>query len=380
MNIKDDFDIRRKLSTPIKGLCVVLLIAVVMLIGSSYAYYKLEAESEKTITLKSGALELSFDESKSNEITLSNSSPVTDMEGLSYEPYTFTLNNTGNIDGDFVLYLDDVALDNNGNRMADSNIKYALVKDNEELSTSGTKLLSSNASFSNDSNVTTRVIGKGTINAHQQYNYKLYLWIAESAGNDIMNKIFKVKLRIEAMQTVPKACTVVNKEATINVGDEIDCGSEIFNVISTDTNNIKMLAKYNLDLTTDTQSITPGTSKFSDTAYWSSTQSYPAEVYNQSSSIYTHVNNYQKYLKEKVSVSSATATLMTYTEAKNLGCTDDSCASAKSFVATSNYYLATALSATNVYYIDAASKKIGNAAPTTPGGVRPVVTISRSEI
>ena len=127
--MKDEINSKKFFSGPVIGLTVVLVFAVVMLIGASYAYYKVTLVAEGGFTLRSGALEITLDDVDSNEIFLNNTQPVTDEEGMSYKPYTFVLENTGNIDGDYVLYLDDVSID--GARMNDKYVKYNLSKDGE---------------------------------------------------------------------------------------------------------------------------------------------------------------------------------------------------------------------------------------------------------
>ena len=76
-------------------------------------------------------------------------------------------------------------------RLEDTKIRYILLKDGEEAEASKSKLLSV---------ATDRVIDTGTINSKDEITYSLRIWIDSKAGSEVMNKIFKAKLRIDAIQ------------------------------------------------------------------------------------------------------------------------------------------------------------------------------------
>ena len=115
-----------------------------------------------------------------------------------------------------------------------------------------------------------------------------------------------------------KLINVVSGDGT-NKSDEVCIGEECFYVMYSDDTSITMLAKHNLyvggeynsswtaygdeatgkqDSTmlgfVSGQSIRKGTTKFSNTNYWSSTvSSYPAYVYDSNSTLYSYVENYK---------------------------------------------------------------------------------------
>ncbi len=374
--MKDEINSKKFFSGPVIGLTVVLVFAVVMLIGASYAYYKVTLVAEGGFTLRSGALEITLDDVDSNEIFLNNTQPVTDEEGMSYKPYTFVLENTGNIDGDYVLYLDDVSID--GARMNDKYVKYNLSKDGESRDI---KILAMNESFKTEEGITSRAIGKGTIKAGESFRYTLYLWVADLADNGVMNTEFKVKLRVGAAQVVPSACTVTKGDGN-TVGDEVICGSEKFYVVASDASSLTMLAQNNLDLTTGLQKKDASSTHFADAVYWTnSTLTYPSYVYNESSNLYSYITKYNTYLKN-LGLSSSSSTLMSYELAVRLGCNINtlSCVQAPEFVSSTSYFLGSASDSAGKVYAIASSKGFAPVSITDSFGIRPVVIISKSEL
>lgn len=185
-----------------KLIVFVMAVSILLLSGFSFAWYKLSISSEKAITLTSGELKITFDDSKSSTIVLENAEPMSDADGLLTTAYTFSIQNSGSVDTSYNLYLDDVLLEN-GTRMADQFVKYSLTKEGDlALPT----LLSSNKSFTKDDGVVSRSIGRGVVTASTTDKYTLHLWISDTASNEVMETILKVRLRIEAEQYVKPLC------------------------------------------------------------------------------------------------------------------------------------------------------------------------------
>ena len=110
---------------------------------------------------------------------------------------------------------------------------------------------------------------------------------------------------------------------TFNIGDELFIGSERFNIISTTSDTVTMLAQYNLG-TDYRQSTTANYVSFSNTTGWEYTPG-PKEIDIQQydGNAKTYVNEYVSYLKSQTGDSTITGNLITLTELKGLGCTID---------------------------------------------------------
>ena len=196
---------------------------------------------------------------------------------------------------------------------------------------------------------------------------------------------------------------------TDTAGSEICIGDECFYVISSDTDSITMLAKYNLyvggvhDGTTWTaygneatgkqdstmlgyiegQTLRNGTTIFSTTNYWeSTTSSYPAYVYNKNATIYNYVENYKAYLSTLGSTPKG-ARVITYEELEALGCDGGnySCSGAPRWVYSTSYWTGSAAVGWKMWYLYSHSKLTFNYnTEDRYFGVRPVITISKLEL
>lgn len=222
--------VKKKINmNPNKIIVAVLVCALVMLSGLSYAWYQVTLMGEKELTLTSGSLSLTFGDVHSEVIQLENAEPMSDEDGLETIAYRFSLTNNGTIDSDFTLYLDDVDL-TSGARIDDQYLKYSLVRDNQDATV---EVLSSNEKFLANNGVMSRKIGMGTIPAGEISQYTLRIWLADIADNSVMNQSFKAKLRVEAMQktqisesNIVKAYTYDERvdEASVCVtGEEAGC-------------------------------------------------------------------------------------------------------------------------------------------------------------
>ena len=124
-----------------------------------------------------------------------------------------------------------------------------------------------------------------------------------------------------------------------------------------------------------------GTTKFSDTIYWSSSvSSYPAYVYDSNSTLYNYVENYKTYLST-LGVTPIEARLITYEELTSLGCSKSSysCGNAPSWVYATSYWAGSANSSDRVWLVTS-NDRFNNDYYSRDiyRGCRPVITISKS--
>ena len=211
---------------------------------------------------------------------------------------------------------------------------------------------------------------------------------------------------------------------TLEVGDEIclrEDTTQCFNFIKYDSEDIVMLAKYNLNVgnnakgnetfmqdseavgrkSTD-QQIAYGNVNFSYTPYWMmNNPSFPVDVYDptyktapdfsnqgyntQGYSVAYYVEEYKSILEEH-GVNIKNARLLTYEEVTSnaIGCTYEngtgSCPS-NSYVLNTSFWLGTAYSSTQVWFVNSAGFINTNSFNSDYYfGVRPVVVISKSTL
>lgn len=172
-----------------KVLAVILLafiIVIIALTASSFLFSK-KGSNENKITL--GKLELTLTEG--NAITLGDTYPMLDEEGLKLTGYTFTLKNTGITDANYSIYLDNVDIDTGDTKLDDKFVKYSLTKDSVVGDTNSLLTLGDDGE---------RVLDTGTLAKDSSISYNLKLWVTSDIDADISGQVWKGKLRITGEQ------------------------------------------------------------------------------------------------------------------------------------------------------------------------------------
>ena len=188
--------------------------------GLSYALFTVTLNGTKKVKIKSGKLELQLLDANNNpiyitdqnnttsyEINLDEQVPVSDDVGLDSTAFEFKLKNSGNVKASYTIYLDDVALEEGEERLADEYVRYSLTK---------------NGSEENPRGLSSRELDKGTIEADNTTNeYTLKIWIAEDATNEAMDKVFNATLRVEGTQYIPEKSPYGTKIAEMQLSETI---------------------------------------------------------------------------------------------------------------------------------------------------------------
>ena len=221
-------------------LILLFLISItVLVIGTSYALLtKNIIGGSNKVVYKVGDLKVKLDESSSKDISLTNATPKEDSEGLTNEPYSFSIVNNATTDLKYTIYLED---DTDAKNSCGTNcelVSYNFVKYN--LSSDSASLKTSTLSSSSNELYT------GTITSKSTDKFNLRVWLSIDADNTAMNKYYFGKIKV-----------------VINQGDDY-CIRNGFNTLSD-----CMLVMNNHETSVDTakQNITAkGTPDFSKTA------------------------------------------------------------------------------------------------------------------
>jgi len=197
-----------------------IIAVIIVVIGASYAWFTLTIEGTKTNTLRVGNLALTLDDESSVGIHDENALPMLDEDGETLDPYHFTLKNEGSVPSDYTIYLDDDALDEGEERIANSKVKYQLDKNGEK-----TKGLPSSIE-----NETTRILDSGKIKGNSTNTYDLRLWLDENVTSESSGQVFKGKIRIGAVQTTGRNKNIISiyhysmeNETKCLTGEETTC-------------------------------------------------------------------------------------------------------------------------------------------------------------
>ena len=199
---------------------------------------------------------------------------------------------------------------------------------------------------------------------------------------------------------VAKACTLadIDNDRIADVGEMVTCNisdtPDKFYVIEeanlATATEIKMLTEMNIHTTEYRQSDDAGTSIFSNTNYWVDSNytllsqygtTYPANVYDDNSLVKPIVDEYVSYLNLKLT--GAAGSLLTYSLLEKLGCSNASkdCTKASTWIYQTNYWTGSVSDPIEIGYVKSNGYIVtSNIAEFASYGVRPVITISTSDI
>ena len=195
-------------------------------VGMSYAYWRSTVIQDKTNVGASKCFSIEL-ANQANEINLTNAYPITDAEGRKLTPYTFTLKNTCSMSAKYNLNMEMLS-----GTTLNSNYLAVLVNNND------IRLLSSyNAATTViDGSTESRTLDTGTLAGNSSKDYSISLWIDEDVTleDDILNKVFKSKVVIDAVATetamekiiasvdTTGKCPTINSDGTVNVTEKED--------------------------------------------------------------------------------------------------------------------------------------------------------------
>ncbi len=171
----------------VMAFCVFGLVAV--LVGSSYAIFSDVSDQGDYNTVTAGTLQLSYEDTQS--LSLSNLYPVSDVEGMTGDGYTFTVRNIGTLPSDYkVMIQDDEAM-----IQADGCSDHLMPKANIKISVDGgTPFLLSSIEESN------YMITTGNLQPGDSVTHVVKVWIDEASGNEILGTHFHGKVVVEGIQ------------------------------------------------------------------------------------------------------------------------------------------------------------------------------------
>ena len=165
---------------------------LLLVIGFTYAWFTLTLTGSKTNIIKVGNLQLTI-ANETNQINLTDAYPMSDTDGQALTPYTFTLENTGNIAASYVLKL----IDDTASKNACTGCKFlpidAIKYEFKVNSATKTGILP-----------TTRILDSGTIQpgSANKKTYSLTLWLDSSRdlNSTYQNANFFGKIEITGQQ------------------------------------------------------------------------------------------------------------------------------------------------------------------------------------
>ena len=191
---------------------VVSLIAITgIIVGVSYAFFSIGGSQEQANTFTSGCLNISLT-NESTSINLTNTYPITDIEGLETTSYDFTIKNTCTTETNYSINLE--SLNKQTNSLSADYIKVALSSDTVDHVIS---------KLSDNTSVTPEIDGSyesynlytGTLKGSESKTYHLKLWIDyDATKEEAANKTYFSKINVIAN---PETTVVDTLEAKFGI-------------------------------------------------------------------------------------------------------------------------------------------------------------------
>ena len=164
-----DKETKRRLVITLLGIVAI----VALLTGISYAAFQTDLEGTETNAVKTGCLKVTMTDN--GNVSITNAAPQKDENGLSNDPYTYTLTNTCTVDA---TYLTTINVLNGSNMDNISKVKVSLSGDTYVEPTIESNLPETElVDESETSVVKSYVLDEGTLSVGESKTFNLRTWI-----------------------------------------------------------------------------------------------------------------------------------------------------------------------------------------------------------
>lgn len=201
MKVEGEYREMKEEKTRLSVLLGILVVAVVLTVGVSFALWQITLQQESTNVITTGCLNLTLTDGTTDNtgsFSLNNAYPMTDDEGKALTPYTFTIENTCTGTTDYVINLETVST---GDKiLPDQYVKTSLKNDTTEVFLG---LL--NTEHENTEKVITEAskaykLHQGSIAGGATQSFSLNLWMDYDtpAIDEVMSASYQGKITVSA--------------------------------------------------------------------------------------------------------------------------------------------------------------------------------------
>ncbi|HIR74787.1 TPA: hypothetical protein IAB95_04745 [Candidatus Ventrenecus avicola] len=172
---------------------LVVLVAIIF-IGGTYAYWRLTLTQTEQNELASACFDITISDEQ-NDINLQRAAPISDEEGMSLTPYTFTITNNCSTFASYSVNLELLNTILEANRLSAGFVKVMLDENTPTVLNTNT-----NVTPTLDNAYEAYELTTGYLDANASVTYNLRLWIDQDVTieDDAMNKQLESKITITA--------------------------------------------------------------------------------------------------------------------------------------------------------------------------------------
>ena len=199
---------------------IYLIIGIIVLIGAiagiTYAYWQLTLQQTDKNVVTTDCFNITFNDS--NDINLQKAYPITDSEGSSLAPYTFTIENTCDSPASYQINLETMSQDSGVKVLPEQYLKANLIEV-DSTNTSTNNLIS-------DYEVTPTIanalraykLDTGILQGKTSKTFKLRLWLDYDtpAIDEVMNATYNGKISIISSYSGSPSNMIMAKDFTLD--------------------------------------------------------------------------------------------------------------------------------------------------------------------
>ena len=193
---------------------IVLLVCV--FVSVSYAYWQLTLQQSGTNVVTTDCFNITFGDS--NDINLQKAYPITDSEGSSLTPYTFTIENTCDGPASYQINLETMSQEGSVKVLPEEYLKANLIeKDSSNISTNN---LTSDYEVSTtiDGAIKAYKLDTGIIQGKTSKTFELRLWLDYDTpvSDEVMNATYNGKISVISTYREAPSNMIMAKDFTLD--------------------------------------------------------------------------------------------------------------------------------------------------------------------
>ncbi len=169
----------------------IISLGILSTMGVSFAVLSLVISGDELVGLTLGTFDVTLHDGE--VINLDNIYPMSDAHGMHQNSYSFSIENTGSVASAYRLVLEtDSSLDQS--EIIPLHYMKIAIKENDGTYSTPTLL--------SDIGNGLYIVNNEILNPLDTVSYEIKLWLDESAGNDMMGRVYKARLKVEAVQLI----------------------------------------------------------------------------------------------------------------------------------------------------------------------------------
>ncbi len=175
---------------------LIIIVLLVITIGVSYALWFITKEQTEENILSTSCLNVTMN-NQTDDISLSNTFPITDEEGLNKKPFSFTIQNNCEEYADYTINLESLS----ETTLSSKYVKIALSEKGTKGVATKLEAYETYDDYKIEGSIEGRQIKRGKLKPSESKEYELRIWIDEDVTKEdgVEGSIYKSKIVVESV-------------------------------------------------------------------------------------------------------------------------------------------------------------------------------------